>query len=88
MFVVQREDLFITSMDSHNLETRQSNNLYIPQANLSVYQKGACYSGVKIFNKFPSNIKNVNGNITKFKITLKRFLYANSFYTLEEYFQQ
>jgi hypothetical protein len=88
MLVVQHKDLFITSMDSHNLETRQSNNLYTPQANLSVYQKGAYYSGVKIFNKLPSNIKNVNGNITKFKTTLKRFLYANSFYRLEEYFEQ
>jgi hypothetical protein len=36
----------------------------------------------------PSNVKNINGNITKFKTTLKRFLYANSFYTLEEYFEQ
>jgi hypothetical protein len=75
-------------MDSHNLETMQSNNLYTPQANLSVYQKGACYSGANIFNKLPSNIKDVNGNITKFKTTLKRFLNANSFYTLEEYFEQ
>jgi hypothetical protein len=81
MFVVQHEDLFITSMDSHNLETRQSNNLYALQTNLSVYQKVAYYSGVKIFNESPSNIKNVNGNITKFKTTLKRFLYANSLYT-------
>jgi hypothetical protein len=88
MFVVQHKDLFITSMDNHNLETRQSNNLCTPQVNLSVYQKGAYYSGVKIFNKLPSNIKNVNGNITKFKTTLKRFLYVNSFYTLEEYFEQ
>jgi hypothetical protein len=88
MFVVQHKDLFITSMESHNLETRQSNNLYTPQGNLSVYQKGASYSRIKIFNKLPSNIENVNGNLTKFKTTLKRFLYANSFYTLEEYFEQ
>jgi hypothetical protein len=88
MFVVQHKDLFITSMDSHNLESRQSNNLYTPKENLSVYQKGAYYSGVKIFNKFPSNINNVNGNITTFKTTLKRFLYANSFCTLEKYFEQ
>jgi hypothetical protein len=88
MFVVQHKDLFITSMDSHNLETRQSDNLYTPQANLSVYQKGAYYSGVEIFNKLPSNVKDANDNITKFKTTLKRFLYANSFYTLEEYFEQ
>jgi hypothetical protein len=52
-------------------QPRQSNNLYTPQANLSVYQKEAYYSGVKIFNKLPSNIKNVHGNITKFKTTLK-----------------
>jgi hypothetical protein len=66
MHHVQHKDLFITSMGSHNLETRQSNNLYTPQANLSVYQKGAYYSWVKIFNKLPCNIKDVNGNITKF----------------------
>jgi hypothetical protein len=52
MFVVQHKDLFITSMNSHNLETRQSNNLYTPQTNLSVYQKVAYYSGVKIFNGY------------------------------------
>jgi hypothetical protein len=73
MFVMQHKDLFITNMDSHNLETRQSNNLYTQQANFSVYQKGAYYSGVKILNKLPSNTKDVNGNITKFKTTLKGF---------------
>jgi hypothetical protein len=62
MFVVQHKDLFVTSMDSHNLASRQSNNLYTPEANLSVCQNGAYYSGVKIFSKLPSNIKNVNGN--------------------------
>jgi hypothetical protein len=41
---------------------------------MSIYQKGAYYSGVKIFNKLPSNIKNVNGDITKFKTTLKKFI--------------
>jgi hypothetical protein len=49
MFVVQHKNLFITSMDSHNLESRQSNDLYTPQANLQVYQEEAYYSWVKIF---------------------------------------
>jgi hypothetical protein len=70
IFVVQHKDHFITNIDSHNLETRQSINLYTPQANLSIYQKGAYYSGVNIFNKLLSNIKNVSGNINKFKSTL------------------
>jgi hypothetical protein len=69
MFVAQHKEHFITSIDSHNLETRQSNSLYTLQANLSIYQKGAYYSGVKIFNKLPSNIKNVRNNINKFKLT-------------------
>jgi NAD+--asparagine ADP-ribosyltransferase len=88
MFVVQRKEHFVTSIYSHNLETGQSNNLYTLQANLSIYQKGAYYSGVKIVNKLPSNIKNVRDNINKFKITLKKLLYMNSFYILDEYFEQ
>jgi hypothetical protein len=48
----------------------------------------AYYSGVKFLNKLPSNIKNVRDNINKFKITLKKFLCMNSFYTLDEYFEQ
>lgn len=72
MFVVQNKNLFITNIENHNLETRQSNNLYIPQANLTIYQKGAYYSGIKIFNKLPSDIKNVNGNIKQFKAALKK----------------
>jgi len=35
---------------NHNLDTRKRNNLYLPQANLTIYQKAAYYSGTKIFN--------------------------------------
>jgi hypothetical protein len=68
--------------------TRQRNNLYLPQANLTIYQKGAYCSGIKFFNNLPSEIKNVAGNQKKFKIALKKCLYTYSFYTLEEYFSQ
>ena len=59
--------------------------LHLPQANLTIYQKGAYYSGIKIFNKLPLEIKNVACNQKKFKIALKKFLHTHSFYTLEEY---
>jgi hypothetical protein len=62
--------------------------LYTLQANLSIYQKGAYYSGVKILNKLPSNIKKVRDNVNKFKLTLKKNLYMNSFYTSDEYLEQ
>ena len=81
-------NLFITSIKRHNLETRQSNNLYIPQTHFSIHQKGAYYLGIKIFNQLPSNIKNANGNIAIFKTTLKKIICMNSFYLLKEYFDQ
>jgi hypothetical protein len=59
-----------------------------PQANLTIYQKGAYYSGIKIFNDLPLEIKNFADNQKKFKTALKKILYTYSFYTLEEYFSQ
>jgi len=59
--------------ENHNLDTRQRNNLYFPQANLTIYQKGAYYLGIKIFSYLPLEIKNVAGNQRKFKIALKKF---------------
>jgi hypothetical protein len=70
------------------LDTRQRNNLHFPQTNLTIYQKGAGYSGIKIFNNLPLKIKNVAGNQKKCKIALKKYLYTYSFYTLEEYFSE
>jgi hypothetical protein len=70
------------------LDTRQRNNLYLSQANLTIYRKGAYYSGIKIFNNLPLQIKNVAGNQKKFKIALKKFLYTHSFYTMEGYLSQ
>ena len=65
--MVQNKNLFLTNNENHNLDTRQRNNLYLPQANLTIYQKGAYYSGIKIFNKLPLEIKNVAGKKTKKK---------------------
>ena len=88
MFLVQNKNLFSTNFENHNIDTRQRNNLYLPQANLTIYQKEAYYLGIKTFNNLPSEIKNVADNLKKFKVALKQFLYTYSFYTLEEYFNQ
>jgi len=60
MFVVQNKNFF--NNENHNLDTRQRNNLYLPQENLNICQKGAYYFGIKIFNSLFSEIKNVAGN--------------------------
>jgi len=86
MFVVQNKNLFLTNNENHNLDTRQRNNLYLPQANLTIYQKETYYSEIKIFNNLPLQIKKVAVNQKKFKIALKSFLHTYSFYSIEEYF--
>jgi hypothetical protein len=50
------KNCFSTNNENHNLDTRQRNNLYLPQANLTIYQKGAYYSGIKVFNSLPLEI--------------------------------
>jgi hypothetical protein len=44
MFVVQNK-FFLTNNENLNLDTRQRNNLYLSQANLTIYQKGAYFWG-------------------------------------------
>jgi hypothetical protein len=42
--------------------------------------------GLKIFRGLTACIKGISHNIKEFKPLLKNFLYSNSFYTLEIYF--
>ena len=42
---------------------------------------------VKVFNSLPSYIKIESDNPKKFKLILHKFLYENSFYSLDEYFE-
>jgi len=56
-FVVQNKYLFLTNNENHNLDTRQRNNLYPPQANLTIYQKGAYYSGIKLLIIHPWRLR-------------------------------
>jgi hypothetical protein len=53
MFVLQNKTLFPSNFDSHTTETRRRQNLFLSQANLTIYQKGVHYAGIKIFNNLP-----------------------------------
>ena len=88
MFVVKNKDSFKTNSDIHSFNTRFHHDLHIPVANLAVFQKGVWYeySGTKVYNHLPLTLKELSHNVFKFKTALKRFLLANSFYTLDEYY--
>jgi len=85
LIVVQIKIFFSTKNENHNLDTRKRNNLYLPQANLNIYQKGAYYWGIEIFNNLPLEIKIDADNQKMFKLALKKCLYTYTFYTMEEY---
>jgi len=86
LFVVGNRSYFKENLDIHNINTRTKSNLHQPLANLSTYQKGAYYYGIKVFNSLPSQIKDLSANKNQFRCALESFLYSHSFYTLDEYF--
>jgi hypothetical protein len=88
MFVVKNKVLFKTNSDIHSFNTRFNRDLHMPVANLVVFQKGVRYSGIKFYNHLPITLKQLSHDIPKFKVALKRFLFANSFYTLGEYYSR
>jgi len=87
LFVVKNIEEFISNSEVHSINTRHRSDLYPLSIKLTKYKKGVYYSGIKIFNHSPQNIKNLSWNVNKFKLALKRFLLMSSFYTLDEYFE-
>ena len=78
--------LFTRNTEVHNIGTRQNVNLFPPSTSLTKVQKGPYYSDIKIYNHLPKELKQLSNNQKSFERSLKRFLHANSFYTLNEYF--
>jgi hypothetical protein len=57
--------------DAHHFNTRSNHDLHLPMANLTVFQKGVWYSGIKVYDHLPANIKQLANNNSKFKMALK-----------------
>ena len=74
LFLIKIKDQFMTNSQIHKITTRQSFDLYIPAANLTVYQNGVYYQGIKIYNHLPETIKDLSGDKNKFKLALKRYV--------------
>jgi hypothetical protein len=86
LFIVKNRPLFNTNSELHNFSTRTSHDLHSRTANLTLFQKGVYYLGVRIYNHLPSALKQLSYDVSKFKMALRGFLLANSFYSSEEYF--
>jgi len=87
VFVIKNRGLFLSNSEIHNINTRYNHNFHLTSTNLTIVQKGVQYSGSKVFNYLPENIKILSHDPKCFKSVLKNFLNEHTFYTLEEFYQ-
>jgi hypothetical protein len=87
IFIIENRSEYICNYNFHKRNTRQVTNLHQPMVSLSLYQKGLINMGIKIFNNLPSFIKGSHVTPQKLKLLIRNFLYSNTFYTLDEYFE-
>jgi len=85
LHVVNNRHLFTENLEVHYHDTRSANNFHLSITNLTKYQKGANYAGIKVLIISNSHKECIELN-TSFKKTLTRFLLDNSFYSIDEYF--
>ena len=87
VFVNKNRNCFISNSEIHDINTHNNHNLHLPSRNLTLVQKGILFSGSKIYNNLPSNIKMLSKDAKCFKSTLRTYLTEHAFYSLEEYYQ-
>jgi len=87
LFMIRNKNQFLVNSEVYHTDTTQHANFHQPSVNLTKYQKEVYYVSVKVFNKRPTCIKIESDNSKKFKLVLQKFLYKNSFYFLDEYFE-
>jgi hypothetical protein len=56
-------------------------------ASLQPPARGVLFSGSRIYNHLPSNIKLKSKNIKEFKLLLKTYLTEKGFYSIDEYYK-
>jgi hypothetical protein len=87
LFMVRNKNQFTVNSEIYHTDSRQHANFHQTSVNVTKYQKGLYCLGVRVFNILPSYIKTEFDNPRKFKAVLQKFLYENSFYSVDEYFE-
>jgi hypothetical protein len=87
LFMMRNQNLFSTNSQIYHINTRQQANLHLRSVNVTKYQKGVYFLGIKVFNALPSHIKTEFNDPKRFKQVLHKFLHDNSFYSLNKHFE-
>ena len=77
--------MFVRNGDvSTSMETRRASRLVVPRHTSTVFEGGPWFMIVKVFNALPADII-ATPSLELFKRSLKRYLIAHTFYTVDEY---
>jgi hypothetical protein len=74
LFVIKNKNLFAINQNFHTINMRHNLDLHLPTCNLTLYQKGAYFSGIRLFNHLPQTLKYLSGDIKVFKPALVFFM--------------
>jgi len=83
---VKIQHLYEFNNEIHKYRTRYNNDLHLLSANLKRYKDGPHFSAIKIYNHLPEYIKDLKGDLERFKKTMKGYLCRHSYYSIQEYY--
>jgi hypothetical protein len=84
-FFLSNKEKFQTNPSVHSVNTTSKHQLHRPIANLSCFQKSAFCSSRGIFSSLPYSAANLKNKKAQFKVALRRYLNAHSFYSVDEF---
>jgi len=67
LFVAENIDYFRLNLEIHGFNIKNKSNLHLPPSNLTAFQSGPHYSGIKAFNNLPTYVKNLLQTKRQFK---------------------
>ena len=83
MFIKKNPQYLEESIPVHNYDTRHK-HVYTPfKHRTTAYEKEPSYSGQKIFNSLPDEIKNLD-SLFLFKRALKNYLFEKKIYAIND----
>jgi hypothetical protein len=85
-YIVNNKEHIWTNSAVHSVNTRNRQHVHRPTANLSCFQKGAYYAGIKTFDNLPSSLKILMNEKAQFKAALKSYIHNHSTLLMNSYY--
>jgi hypothetical protein len=80
--------LFELNNSVHGINKRNKQHLCRPVTHLSAYQIGVYYTGVRLFNRLPTNTFTMKHDKNLFRLALRSYLLEHCFYSVNGFIDQ